>query len=304
MTALGIFLNSIENPTREPQNISNKDWEKIMKQQPGDEVNRYLAEQANRSIPKTYELAQIAATLAAAGNFTGKDHKEIVYAAVQLWHTCEDFQNAQKEKAALVSTAGKVGDTDRVFGDSATRSPKGDKLCIPSVEWMRRLERYTGHSYDLWVALHAASVPMKDFLRDLFPKGDVSRPDRLTELFSEGRDGRASKFIESIAARLTHQLPEAERQLLFRAIRAEDSNDVDNWFVENGFVGSISKIPGFELFHALHSIRHGKPYHFASDCIPALLCRWLIHAYQEHVSQVRSEAARRKKHTLAPSRNA
>lgn len=302
-TALGILLNSTKNPRRERQDVPNQDCKIAMKQEPGEEINRYLAAEAARSIPETYELAKIAATLATAEAFADKPYNEIVYAAVKLWQTCEDFQSAQKEKAALVSTAGRVEDKDGDFGDLANRSPKGVKRCIPSVEWMRRLQKYPGHRYDLWVALHAASVPRKDFLRDLFPKSETSRSDRLTELIGSGRDGRASKFIESIADLLTHDQPESKRQALFRAVRAEDSRDVDNWFAENGLAGIASKIPGFELFHALQSIRKGETYHFVSDRIPALLCRWLIHAHQERVSQVRSEAGRSKKHTPTPSKN-
>ena len=254
---------------------------------------------AGNAEPSIYEEAQLAIALAApARTVANKDKSEfeLIQQAWKFVQVAQDRRQAANDKLVLLATVGKSRDTESLYNpaDQPKRTGIGPQP-ITDLMWRKCFIYYPGDKHELFASLLCTEVPLKPFLKELFPgmRGSKKLPqtwpqELLRELIRKGGD-TWSRPVYELAFFCAQKLPLNERNSLFAAINKCDLNKAEPWLKAYDPNGTCR----FFLERLLQTIKDFKTNAWQFKDVPALFCRELIRIRQMQISDARIAASKR-----------
>lgn len=241
------------------------------------------------------EIAQIAATLSALPANQDKSPLDLAEQATALWQAASDLRRSRTELRILLDTAAKMYDEHNHFKrDQESRRTKGSPA-ITLAMWTERLCDYPGNRADLFFEfVWAEEVPGEILLKQLFPRADVSRLQKMRELLAFAGKGWATRFLHRLVSFCFSSEEEPENELLFSAIETGDFKKANQWLARHRKESDYSILVDLSLLNLIRTAKEDCCSCFSGSpsSVPLLLCRPLIDFRHLQMSRAKANAAR------------
>ena len=241
--------------------------------------------------PTPFEVVQIAAQLSNSPENKGKLPVDLIKMAMAYWDAYREAKKHNDEKRILLATIAKVHDDDNLFVTDPMPGSRKSPPAITDQMWFVRFMEYGGNKYELFLDMLKLSIPQEVFLKELFPSPEKSMRDLVADLTKIGGKDWADP-VTLLIFNSTMDLPEDERASLMSAFTTGNIHNAYVW-LDNSSRNKVCYESLSNLLLFIKSLNRGVFTRRVS--VPSLLCREFIRIRELKISQVRAEAAKKRR---------